>query len=201
MNGYVFTHSRSKNGSLLIRDILVTHEHSQESIHLSSLQSGCPGITPTLGKMLTEACSVVLDSLKAESPTTFNFTKSFSGSMNVYWDAVDDQMRRSYDDLQEATEEGAVAIATLIILNLTEFTIVKRSRKGTGFDYVLGDKVDPLFQRRGCLEVSGIRENPTELNSRCKEKITQVEDKLKERIPVFVIVVEFSTAEVAVIRK
>ena len=40
-----------------------------------------------------------------------------------------------------------------IVASLTDYHIVQRSYKGTGFDYWLGLKKDPLFQNAARLEV------------------------------------------------
>jgi hypothetical protein len=42
------------------------------------------------------------------------------------------------------------------VLELTDYTIVERACKGTGFDYWLGDEDDDLFQWKARLEISGI---------------------------------------------
>lgn len=70
-------------------------------------------------------------------------------------------MQRCWNDQEYTTEQAAYGIALLLLSKLTEFTVVERSRKGTGFDYWLGkptDSSDLPFQKSMRLEVSGIRQ-------------------------------------------
>jgi len=108
-------------------------------------------------------------------------------------DSVDDKIKRTYNDTQEATEWGATAISFLIIKNCTPFTVIERSYKKTGFDYWLGYINDPLFQKKAKLETSGIlKESVTNtVKSRVKMKMEQIR-KTNNTIPGYVIVVEFS---------
>lgn len=73
------------------------------------------------------------------------------------------------------------------------YTVIERSRKGTGFDYWLGDKNSYLFQKKARLEVSGIlKGDDSLLKSRhaAKEEQTSKSDELC--IPAYVSVIEFS---------
>jgi len=117
-------------------------------------------------------------------------------------------MRRSWADLQEATEYGAVAIAILLIVKYTEYTIIERAVKGTGFDYWLleeslytEDEIFPLGSAR--LEVSGIihAEKETEILARVREKIRQTNVSDDTRLPALIVVVEFSRPAAHMVRK
>jgi hypothetical protein len=79
-------------------------------------------------------------------------------SFKLVWEhEISEQILNSWDDYQEATEAGATGIAFLLMLELTEFTIIRRARKGTGFDYWLGNKDAAYpFQEAARPEVSGI---------------------------------------------
>lgn len=65
-------------------------------------------------------------------------------------------MLRTYADEQSVTERSAVAVSVMLALHTTSYTVIERSRKGTGFDYMLGDNLYPLFTPKARLEVSGI---------------------------------------------
>lgn len=70
--------------------------------------------------------------------------------------------------------------------------MTQRSRKGTGFDYWLGDEADMPFQNKARLEVSGIRNGDQKIiKARVREKLTQTEVSDKTRLPAYVVVVEF----------
>ncbi|MFN6464941.1 MAG: hypothetical protein RMZ41_024410 [Nostoc sp. DedVER02] len=52
----------------------------------------------------------------------------------------------------------------MLIRQLTEFTVIERSRKGTGFDYWLGSEEETgelPFQNKVRLQVPGIRKADT----------------------------------------
>ena len=61
--------------------------------------------------------------------------------------------------MQEATEWGACGVAILVVNQVTGKVVIERSKKGTGFDYWLGDNDDGdslPFANSARLEVSGI---------------------------------------------
>ncbi|MDX2098874.1 MAG: hypothetical protein SFW36_13950, partial [Leptolyngbyaceae cyanobacterium bins.59] len=94
------------------------------------------------------------------------------------------------------TEQAAYGIAFLLILQLTNLTVIERARKGTGFDYWLGaqNASAPLpFQRMARLEVSGIRKgNRGQIQARVKQKMEQTRVSDAQGLPAYIIVVEFS---------
>lgn len=96
-------------------------------------------------------------------------------------------------DQYEAPEEGAVCIAFLLVFVLTEYTIVHRSRVGTGFDFWLGYKGEP--KQYACrLEVSGIMKGEeADIKKRLRTKVEQTKQSDGEtHVPAIAIVVEFS---------
>jgi len=105
-------------------------------------------------------------------------------------------MVRCYNDEEFATELGAYGVAFLLILDLTDYTIIKRSRRGTGFDYWLGkaENGEELpFQNKERLEVSGIRSGDnSRVKSRVNKKLKQVQASNATALPAFIVVVEFS---------
>lgn len=106
---------------------------------------------------------------------------------------VTEKMRGSYADLQEAVEWAACAVAFLIVVEETPYTVVSRSRKGTGFDYWLGDKKAkaPLFQDKARLEVSGILTgSDSDITRRMKTKQAQVSQH-QSKLSAYVVVAEF----------
>jgi hypothetical protein len=110
--------------------------------------------------VLAEAAAVCLEERKHRSGATFHLTGLKAERFLMEWGPVDDQARRSHNDLQEATERGAYGIAILIVCDVTGMVVVERSKKGPGFDYWLGDEDEDgeeLFERKARLEVSGIR--------------------------------------------
>ena len=104
-------------------------------------------------------------------------------------------MLRCWNDQEYATEQAAYGIAFMLIGKMTNFTVIERSRRGTGFDYWLGIKDETLelpFAKKVRLEVSGIRRgDDSRIKARVKQKIEQT--NLSDGVlPAYIVVVEFS---------
>jgi hypothetical protein len=113
-------------------------------------------------------------------------------AFRLEWPTVDDQQRRCYNDLQEATEWGACCVAILLVQELTGKVVVERSKKGLGFDYWVGQEDDDLlFVGKARLEVSGILSGtPSTLNSRLEQKRNQIKPS-NDLAQAFIAVVDF----------
>lgn len=155
-----------------------------------------PGLDPDGGRNLAKACAVCLYGHQHSTPVTLELAGEFSGPCIVIWEPamITDQLMRSWGDPDEAAENGAAGLAILLTLACTEYTIVGRSRKGTGFDYWLGYEYEgPLFPDHGRLEVSGIYQGKEgDINYRTKVKIGQTRRSDTLHLPAYAIVVEFS---------
>lgn len=163
-------------------------------MHLAELCEGMPGLMPASGKMLGESAAICLESRNHHSGVKLALAGLSSNIILLEWSTVDDQQRRCYWDMQEATERGACGVAILVVREVTGEVVVERSKKGTGFDYWLGDKDDDLlFVGKTRLEVSGILSGTTgEISSRIKKKKEQM--KPSEHLAVgYVAVIEFGT--------
>jgi len=118
-------------------------------------------------------------------------------------------VENSWNDLEEATEKGAAGIAILVILELTEYTILRRAEKDTGIDYWLAyqrdvkDVGENVLKHAARLEVSGILEqNPNNtIRRRVKRKLEQSKFSDKTRLPAYVLVAEFSIPEVCMVSR
>ena len=113
---------------------------------------------------------------------------------NIYrleWPPITDQISRTWNDLPEATEDGAMGIAVLLAKRETGHAVLERSRKGTGFDYWMGDESTEPFQDKARLEISGILNgNDYEVRKRVRQKLKQT-SRSNGLLPAYVIVVEF----------
>lgn len=160
---------------------------------INNISIGIPNLSENILKTYAEASSFCLDLQGHKSGISMFILGDFEKEFALEWDFVDDKIKRTYNDVQEAIEWGATAISFLIIKNFTPFTVIERSRKKTGFDYWLGYEGDSLFQNKAKLEVSGIlKESDTNtVKNRVRTKIEQIR-KTNNTIPGFVIVVEFS---------
>jgi len=183
---------------------LFAPEGRELPLRLGDLKSGAPGLTPAVGEGLAQAASVCLEDQGHSSPTPMLISGEVTGSAVLEWDPTSDQIRRNWNDDDEATEYGACAIASLLAPELSGLQVVERAKKGTGFDYWLGsaDDSECLFQNRARLEVSGIRAGAkTVIAARVREKLRQVERFGVALLPALVVVVEFSEPESRVAKR
>ena len=171
------------------------------NLDLATLSNGImPGLTPACGTTLAESAAVCLEDRAHQAGVTLQVEGLKSEVCKLQWSTIDDRQRRCFNDLQEATEWGACGIAILVINKLTGLLVVERSKKGTGFDYWLGDSSDDLlFLGKARLEVSGILlGQSTDIATRVKQKKAQIKPS-NHLAPGYVAVVEFGkpTAHVA----
>jgi hypothetical protein len=167
---------------------------SVRDLLLDKLEQGTPGITQAWGALLAEASSVCLECHKHPRGIELKVYGSESTVFRVFWsNDVTEQVLSAWDDDQDYTEFGACGIAVLLILELTEFTVIRRARKGTGVDYWLGFRdTEKPFQNAARLEVSGIlKGDNSTIRSRVNQKKRQTEPT-DGTLPAYVVVVEFS---------
>ena len=171
-------------------------------ISLETLKSGLPALTPALGEMLAEAASVCLEAQAPGIVCSIFIQQDEQSEISFLLRRLEvtDRMRRAYRDEQEATEFGACGIALLVVREITGYTVIERSVRGTGFDYWLGTAksadlaegdLEP-FERKARLEVSGIRHGTEEtIAARVREKRRQTQ-RSSGLYSAYVTVVEFS---------
>jgi len=81
------------------------------------------------------------------------------------------------------------------------YEVIQRSRKGTGFDYWMGDESALPFQNKARLEISGIRKGgESDIKTRVKQKLKQT-NQSDGKLPAYVIVIEFGRPVAEVRRK
>jgi hypothetical protein len=129
-------------------------------INFASLGQGMPGLTPANGTTLAEAAAVCLEDRDHRTGVQLRLAGMKKDTFMLEWSAVDEQQKRCYKDMQEATERGACGVAILMVKELTGHVVVERSRKGPGFDYWLGEDDDLLFTGKARLEVCTCNRHP-----------------------------------------
>ena len=148
-----------------------------------------PGISRAKGNELAEAGAVCLESQGHTRGAYLTVRNGANNSYRLDWPPVTDQARRTWNDDDEATEDGAAGIAVLLASRKIGYAVVLRSRKGTGFDYWLGEDVLDFKAR---MEVSGIRNgNDSQVRARVQEKLRQMNRSNALGLPAYAIVVEF----------
>ncbi len=163
-------------------------------INVSSIKSGLPGITPVAASQLYEAFEMCMHISGHGERTNLTMSGLSNESIDVLWtDNFNSQKERTYADIQYTVEHGAVCLSVMLLTALTPYTVIERSRKGTGIDYWLGDKDCVLFQRKARLEVSGIlKGDDTTLNRRYVSKVEQTRQSDSLQLPAYLSVIEFS---------
>ncbi len=165
------------------------------TLNLHEITSGLPGVSPVAGNYLYEGCVVCL-TRQSHSPhgTEFLVSGDAPKSCTLVWtDIYTEQLERTWADQVDATEQGAVCIAILLALKLTNYTVIEKSARKNGFDYWLGDKDDMLFQHKARLEISGIFEGGSkEINRRYTIKLQQTNLSDSSGLPAYIGIVEFS---------
>ncbi len=126
-------------------------------------------------------------------------------TFDFIWDEV--SKLDGWVDNDIVAEHGALAIAFFVIQRVTDFTVVRQSRKKTGFDYWLGYKkehvnYDPQNFLLARLEISGIF-NGTEqdVKSRVKKKMDQVNRSASLNLPAYISVTEFGKCNSVIMSK
>lgn len=172
-------------------------------LDLLALCDGLPTLTPARGRAFAEAAGV---SFEAAGHLQDEAIMVVRGLVNeewlTRWPAVTEQMRRTYNDIPEATEEGAYGLAILVVRAITRLTVVERSAKGTGFDYWLGEDTGYPFQNKARLEVSGmLHGTASQVNARVRQKENQTRLSDKSRLPAYVVVVEYGEPQARVSKR
>lgn len=88
-------------------------------LRLSDLRQGLPTLTPSKGAELAEAATVCLDHHGHKTRVELTVQEGMTGTAKVSYYLVrlraTLQMRKTHGDLQDATEDGACAIAILLV--------------------------------------------------------------------------------------
>ncbi len=151
---------------------------------------------------------VCLNSQKHESGVhcEMKSLKETKSMLRLSWnEAVTQQMKNTWHDRREASEIGAVGVAILVILEFTEYTVLRRMDidEKTGMDYWLsknanvGDLTENFLQGDARLEVAGRRSASTGTIRGIVESKRKRSKKSDETgTPAYVIVMEFSRPEI-----
>ena len=167
-------------------------------LNLNDLGAGnIPAITSAVGNALAEAGAICLESQKHIPGVGLAVRGDHEKLYSLTWQPATEQARRSWNSPDTATEKGAESIAILIAKRAIGYSVVRQSRKGTGFDYWIGEESAEGFLDKAGLEISGIRRgNDRAVKARVREKLQQA--NRPGTWPTYVIVVEFGTPQTEV---
>jgi hypothetical protein len=164
-------------------------------LDLQRLGDGTLGLlTSACGTVMTEAAAVCFEDRSHKSGVRLRLSGIDQKQYIIVWPNVTEAQQRSYNDISWATEMGAYGVAILVISDVTRKTVIERSKKGTGFDYWIGDANaddDALFENKCRLEVSGILEgDDSAVAARVRKKALQVKPS-DHLAPAYIAVIEF----------
>ena len=170
-------------------------------LRLDSLSTGIPALTNKKAGVHMEACVWCL--LKCDHSNGVILTVDSAYTCKQYkicWpeEEIDvNNLFRAYNQ-DDGPEQGAEAIAFLLIREHTDYTAIHRSVTSTGIDYWLGYKSaakEQIFSERSArLEVSGILRQTTtnKPKYRVAQKVQQTKQSDSTFFPVYIVIVEFS---------
>lgn len=151
-------------------------------------------VLPNMYLYYAEAAAICFEENNFSGSASLKIEGEQTDQFNITWAHVSQQVKDMHNDLVYETEYGAYCIAFLIIHHLTDYKIIRRSKRKTGFDYWLSDKISEYpFEDTARLEVSGIlKGNAADIKRRGKEKQEQVKQSDAGELPAYIIVTEFS---------
>lgn len=154
-------------------------------------------LTSAAGVNFGHAASVCIESQGHLLKTNMTDEGHYNRTYTVTRYDVTDQMKRTWNDEEVTTEQGAYGIAFLVASKEMEVKAIEKSRKKTGIDYWLGKEESFLLQNKVRLEVSGIRNGSNQqLDTRFTGKIKQSKKSDYTGLPALIIIVEFSAPRI-----
>lgn len=169
-------------------------------IDLEKIRNCTPALSESWSEQRFEAAIFCLNHNSHQSGIKCRHTsKDCDYELNWSTD-VDDVIKRTHNDVQDATELGAEGMAAIFVNELTPYQIILRSAKRTGIDYWLGNRNNGklLFQRSARLEISGlIGGSDSEFKKRIKTKKNQTKQSVNTKLPAYVAITDFGQPRIA----
>jgi hypothetical protein len=171
-------------------------------LRILSVPPGLPALSVTRGADYADAAAVCLEHNGHEQHVKLAIAGTEDREFRLVWSATTQQIRKTHADLQDATEEGAYAVAIAVSCELTGLTVIERAVKGTHFDYWLGKDAESPFQDKSRLEISGIlKGTEPEIRARIRNKVVQTQKSDSMKITAYVCVVEFGRPQVFFVKR
>lgn len=164
-------------------------------MNLTDIKKGLPGITPAIGSYFYDAIVATMHRANHPEQLTMALTGDNVKTLDVNWeDSFNEQLDRSFKEDSSMIDAAASGISCLLAIEETNYTIIERGYKGSGFDYYLGYDDQPLFTKVARLEISGIKQE-NEANTaekRLKIKLKQTNQSDNSGLPAYISIIEFS---------
>ena len=166
-----------------------------EILNLERIRDGFPGITPTFGGVLLEACLVCLEKQGHTSGAVLHVYGDWNIDVELRWNtSVDDQMRRTWSNHNATVENAAICLVALLVNQLTPYMALEQADINSGIDYWLMSKSTPeMLKKSGRLEVSGIFSGTSaQIARRFQMKLIQSDQSDATNLPAIIGIAEFS---------
>jgi hypothetical protein len=159
---------------------------------LQNLHDRHPGLTPALSEAYCEAARVCLDR-HHESPAQFQlYDDAAESKASIDWCSTDDRTRRAWANKDDATRDGAYAVAIASTELARNLIAVSRAETRTGADYYVAPPDSPYDDLESWvrLEVSGTDLDDRQVEYRLDQKVQQAK-KGNSNLPALAAVVGF----------
>jgi len=128
-------------------------------------------------------------------------TNKKSVEYEIWWDVIaDNNLQKSIGDKETVTEFGAMGVAILLTLELTDYRYFESAGKGTGVDFWLfkdNSEKDLYVENAASLEISGIRTSNVSNNllKRLNLKKKQAQKSKDKSKQTYIAIIEFGKPE------
>ena len=174
-------------------------------LDLDTLGTDIPALTNALAAQMQEAVVMCMQPHGHSSGVSChlrNFDEVLA-DLQIQWKmSYSEQIRRAFGDSRNAVERAGEAIAILVILAFTKYTVVERARIKSGFDFWLSETDaddDYLFQHEMGLEAKGLSHAryPSDITEAIKIGIAQIAKAQKDhetskKVPAVIVATDFS---------
>lgn len=169
-------------------------------LDLDDLNTDIPALTDALAQHMQAAVVMCMEPHK-HSPGVSCGLKNLDetlASLRIRWNMpCSERIRRAFGDSRNAAERAGEAIAILMVLAFTGYTVSKRARIGSGFDFWLTQSDDDdeyPFQHNMGLESKGLSHAryTSQIVTAVKGGLAQIRKSKFAELPALVVATEFS---------
>jgi hypothetical protein len=177
-------------------------------LNLNKLKAGLPVISKNRGANMAEAIAFCLTMQGFKSGVQLNIEGDYKDIFEIVWTDIIDIIK-SWQYWKEATEEAAMGLSVLVLMELTAYNYFERSHQATGYDFWL-DSIESENWREienkklAKLEISGIwkETKSNSVNMRINQKLKQVKRVfIEKKLPIIITVIEFGTPKGKIIKR
>ncbi len=177
-------------------------------LDMDDLNADIPALTDALTLRMQEAVVMCMEPHRHSSgvPCDLRNFDEVLADLRIQWKmSYSERIRQSFGDSRNAAERAGEAIAILIILAFTNYTVVERARIKSGFDFWLSQTDsddDYLFQHEMGLEAKGLSHAryPSDITGAIKDGIAQIAESVNAQVPAIVVATDFSRPTIYMVR-